>query len=150
MVLSKHKITQNLLPRSLQSFFIFLLLAGCASQKARVREQKIGEVISIARTFMGTPYKYGGTTRAGMDCSGLTTNAFRAINLSLPRSAEDQSTVGEKVKQKDLRPGDLLFFATGKKKREITHVGLVTEVIETDLSQDYYAKRYRFARRIID
>lgn len=166
MVLSKHKITQNLLPRSLQFFFIFLLLTGCASQKARVREQKVGEVISTARTFMGTPYKYGGTTRAGMDCSGLTTNAFRAINLSLPRSAEDQSTVGEKVKQKDLRPGDLVFFATGKKKREITHVGLVTDVkrntvkfihastslgvIETDLSQDYYAKRYRFARRIID
>ncbi len=166
MVLPKHKITENLLPRFLRLIFILFVVSGCASQKARLRQQKVEEVISTARTFMGTPYKYGGMTRSGLDCSGLTTNAYRAINLSLPRSAEDQSGVGEKVKQRDLQPGDLVFFATGKKKREITHVGLVTDVkrntvkfihastslgvIETDLSQDYYAKRYRFARRIID
>lgn len=101
-----------------------------------------------------------------MDCSGLTINAFHAINLSLPRSAHDQSTVGEKVKRGDLKPGDLVFFATGKKKKAITHVGIVTEVrgnnvkfihastslgvVESDLGQEYYDTRYRTARRIID
>lgn len=102
-----------------------------------------------------------------MDCSGLTINAFRAINLSLPRSAEDQSTVGEKVSRNDLKPGDLVFFATGKKRKQITHVGIVTDVlnnnrvkfihastslgvVESDLEQDYYDQRYRTARRIID
>lgn len=147
---------------------ILLLLNACsASRKAKVRDKQVSQVIQTARTFTGTPYKWGGTTRAGMDCSGLTGNAFRAVNLTLPRTADAQALVGEKVKMKDLIPGDLVFFATGKKKREITHVGIVTEVkskdnvkfihastslgvVETNLYSDYYVKRFRSARRIID
>jgi probable lipoprotein NlpC len=166
MVSPGHKITQIRRPAFLCLFLILLLTASCASRKAKLRAKQVDEVISTARTFMGTPYKYGGTTRAGMDCSALTIHAFESINLSLPRSAEDQSGVGAKIKQKDIQPGDLVFFATGKRRRQVTHVGLVTDVrrntvkfihastslgvIETDLSQDYYAKRYRLARRIID
>lgn len=163
------KINQIPLSRSVLALLIFLLLIGCAaSRKARLREKQVNEVISTARTFTGTPYKYGGMTRSGLDCSGLTINAYRAINLSLPRQAEDQATVGEKVKKKtQLKPGDLVFFATGKKRRQITHVGIVTEVkakdnvkfihastslgvVETNLYSEYYLKRYRGARRIID
>jgi probable lipoprotein NlpC len=88
------------------------------------------------------------------------------LEVSLPRSSEAQSKVGEEVEMKDLQPGDLIFFATGKKKREITHVGLVTErkskndikfihssstfgVVETNLFSEYYQKRFRGARRVI-
>lgn len=102
-----------------------------------------------------------------MDCSGLLINSFRSINISLPRESADQALMGEKIKMKELKPGDLVFFATGKKRREITHVGLVTEVkgkenvkfihassslgvIETNLFTEYYQKRFRLARRIID
>jgi len=102
-----------------------------------------------------------------MDCSGLTGNAFEAIHISLPRMADAQALMGEKIKMNNLRPGDLLFFATGKKRRVITHVGIVTEVkskdnvkfihastslgvVETNLYSDYYIKRFRIARRIVD
>ncbi len=153
----------------LSLFVVILILFGaCASaRKARIREEQVKEVIQAARAFTGTPYKWGGTTRAGMDCSGLTGNAYRAIDLNLPRTTDGQALVGEKIKLKKVIPGDLVFFATGKKRREITHVGIVTEkksgdnvkfihastslgVVETNIYSDYYIKRFRTARRIID
>lgn len=144
-----------------------LFLMSCASHKhVSARDEQVSKVISTARSFIGTPYKYGGTTRSGMDCSGLLINSFRVIDVSLPRSSEDQSKVGEEIKMNDLQPGDLVFFATGKKKKKVTHVGLVTEckgkdnvkfihsssslgVVETNLYAEYYQKRFRGARRVI-
>lgn len=102
-----------------------------------------------------------------MDCSGLLINSFNAIDLSLPRSSSDQSKIGKEVKLKEVRPGDLVFFATGRKRRRVTHVGLITDVkakdnikfihassslgvVETNIYSEYYIKRFRGARRVID
>jgi len=88
------------------------------------------------------------------------------VDISLPHQTTDQASMGSKVKIKDVQPGDLLFFATGKRKREITHVGIVTDVrakdnirfihastslgvVETNLYSDYYIKRFRLAKRLI-
>lgn len=143
-----------------------LLLSSCATHKQNVTSSKVEKVITTARSFIGTPYRYGGTTRTGLDCSGLLLNSFRAVDVSLPRSAVDQSKVGKEVKQSEIQPGDLVFFATSDKKKKVTHVGLVTVVksskeikfihsssrlgvVETNLLSDYYKSRFRGARRVI-
>lgn len=114
---TSHKNKQITIQRLSVFVLILILFGSCASaRKARVREEQVKEVIQAARAFTGTPYKWGGTTRAGMDCSGLTSNAYRAINLELPRTTDDQALLGEKIKLKNVIPGDLVFFATGKKE----------------------------------
>jgi len=150
--------------RLLTILIISTLLIGCgAAKKARVRQSKINTVIKTARSYTGVPYKWGGTTRSGMDCSGLLLNSYKAIGMTIPRTSADQSDYGRKVGKKDLKPGDWVFFATGKKKRKITHVGMITivkgstikfihassslGVVEASLNSNYYQKIYRGARR---
>ena len=147
-------------------FFIVLLVSSCASnKKLSKREQRIQKIIGTSRTYVGVPYKWGGTTRRGMDCSGLLVRSFEVADISLPRTSAAQSKIGQGVKKKELRPGDLVFFAAGKKKRKITHVGLVTEVrsrkneiifihastklgvVEANLNSRYYSKIFVKARR---
>ena len=145
------------------SIMLLLTMAGCGSKASK--RSKIETIIKTARSYTGTPYKWGGTTRDGMDCSGLLLNAFQSIDHFIPRTSADQSKTGKKVSKEQIKEGDLVFFATGKKKRKITHVGLVTEVrgrevrfihassslgvVENNLSSDYYKKRFRQARRIL-
>src|SRR5882672_6129016 len=111
------KISETLLLSTLLVVTLFLI--SCAAPKnASIHRDTAETVVEAARKYIGTPYKYGGTTRSGMDCSGLLLNSFNAIDMSLPRTSEAQSKIGMKVDMEELQPGDLVFFATGKKKRE--------------------------------
>ena len=94
----------------------------------RYSSQIASNVVQKARSYVGSPYKYGGTSAAGFDCSGLVTVAFQSAHLALPRTSFDMATVGKEVKQKDIQKGDLVFFVTSKEGTRINHVGIVTEV----------------------
>ncbi|MDO6389987.1 C40 family peptidase [Pontibacter sp. BT731] len=130
-------------------------------------DEHVTTVIQTARSYTGTPYKWGGTTRVGMDCSGLLCTSFQSINVNLPRTSEEQSRFGKTVKVRELKEGDLVFFGANKYSREITHVGMVTEVnndnevkfihastslgvIENNLYSDYWQKIFIKAVRPFD
>jgi len=90
--------------------------------------EKAEKVINTALTYSGTRYKYGGTTKKGMDCSGLLYVAFLEHEVSLPRVSYQMANEGSRINLDQVTKGDLLFFKTSKKSKKINHVGLVVAV----------------------
>ncbi len=86
---------------------------------------KADDIIATALTFSNVRYMYGGTTRKGMDCSGLVYTSFKAHDIALPRVSAAMALEGEAVPLKKVVEGDLLFFNTNRKRKRINHVGLV-------------------------
>lgn len=80
------------------------------------------EMVNLAKTFIGTPYVWAGEDPKGFDCSGYTSYLYAKKGISLPRRASEQYDKATKIKQKDLIPGDLVFFDSGS---GISHVGMI-------------------------
>ncbi|MEP1085953.1 C40 family peptidase [Algoriphagus sp.] len=159
-----------MLPKQFRSSAFFLVLglmlaSSCASKK-KMANEPFNTVIQTARSYTGTPYRYGGTTRAGMDCSALVYHSFYSVGITMPRISADQSKMGKSIRVSEIKPGDVLFFATGKRKKVVTHSGIVTEISRGDvrfihsstslgvsedyLSNNYWSKAFLFARRVLD
>lgn len=100
------------------------LLAGCASAP-RPNQLTLGERIAAgAMAQTGRPYRYGGSTPAGFDCSGLVSYVFSAAGVRVPRTTADQLRAAREIKLGKLEPGDLLFFRVDSRKVE--HVAIYT------------------------
>ena len=127
-------------------------------------EDRIVTLIDSAYSYIGTPYKWAGTSRSGMDCSGFVSTAFSAINVPLSRSSIEMSTQGRDIPLSQAEVGDLLFFKTNRKRNRISHVGIVVGVGDevkfihasvsqgitvSSLSEDYWQKAYAKTSRVL-
>ncbi len=83
------------------------------------------QMVEISRELIGTPYRYGGESPSGFDCSGLVRYVYGKIGITVPHSSRLLYQQARKVKLDNLHPGDLLFFNISKNK--ISHVGIYTE-----------------------
>jgi len=90
-----------------------------SSKNVHLRE----EVTQHAKRFVGSPYKYAGTTPKGFDCSGFTSYVLKEY-VDIPRSSIAQAEAGDSVELNEVKPGDLIFFSKTGKGR-ISHVALV-------------------------
>ena len=143
--------------------FLLLLVIGCGSKKrtpanktrtvsiAAKKENKpanprtapnrtplskrtqADNIIDTALEFSGVRYKYGGTTKKGMDCSGLLYVAFGENNVKLPRVSYHMAEEGRRVDLRNVTKGDLLFFRTTKGAKRINHVGMVVTVEQGEI-----------------
>ncbi|HEY4540483.1 MAG TPA: C40 family peptidase [Faecalibacter sp.] len=122
-------------------------------------------LLKEAETYIGTPYRYGGTTRSGIDCSAFVRSVFETFNMNLPRVSADQAKQGFRISTEEAREGDLVFFATRGGGR-VSHVGIVhgrneegvltfihsstsQGVMISPLNDSYWGKRFLYAKRVL-
>jgi cell wall-associated NlpC family hydrolase len=122
-------------------------------------ESRGDDVVKIASNYLGVPYRTGGESTHGVDCSGLACVVYRSVGIKLPRTSDDQARVGAPVSRDDLEPGDLVFFGYGS---NVSHVGIYAgdgnfihasdrarSVRFDRLDNKYFRKRYVTARRVL-
>jgi cell wall-associated NlpC family hydrolase len=113
-----------------------------------------------ADSWMGVPYRYGGTTRKGVDCSALAAALLDEVGVRLPRSVAEQRGVGHAIGAADVEAGDLVFFRLESKR--VNHVGVALDdsrfvhasrsrgVTIDRLDDDYFGKRVAERRRVLE
>ena len=145
---------------------LVLLLAGCSHHAPPPNGRLSDPITVIAQLndqlsqWHGTPYRYGGMNRNGIDCSGFVYLTFRdRFALQLPRTTKAQTDIGTRIDKEELLPGDLVFFKTGGGENGL-HVGIYDTdnqfihastsrgVIRSSLDNVYWRKVFWQARRI--
>jgi lipoprotein Spr len=122
------------------------------------------QILNVAAESLGSPYRGGGTTPAGFDCSGFVKYTMDQFDIALPRNSAEMAKTGKRILKKDAKPGDLIFFNTNGSN--ISHVGIVTEntdgvikfihssttrgVVYSSTSDGYYARTFVCVNRILE
>lgn len=136
-----------------------------AKSSSKNSNKSADRIVYHAKQFEGTRYKFGGTDKRGMDCSGLVYVSFQEEQIALPRISRDMAKQGKRISLKEAKKGDLVFFQTNKNRKVINHVGLVIAnfngevqfihsttsngVITSSLDERYWKSAFVEARRII-
>lgn len=135
-------------------------IAPDTANKNQPMAKNAADILNTALSYKGVKYRFGGATPAGFDCSGFVMYVFNKHGIKLPRTADIQFTVGKLIKnKKELKPGDLVFFETYEKgashvgiyqgNDKFVHASSSRGVTLSGLSEEYYAKRYLGARRLL-
>lgn len=118
-------------------------------------------LLEFMESWYGTPYRYGGNDRNGVDCSAFTKDFMSSMyNITIPRVSAEQYRQSKRISRNELQEGDLVFFYTKGKRRGITHVGVYLcnnkfihaatsgGVMISDLNEVYYSNTYAGAGRV--
>lgn len=126
------------------------------------KENKHGEIIKEATSWIGTPYKYAHQEKGkGTDCSGFVMVVYESVTgEKLPRNSAKQAEYCERIDHNKVKEGDLVFFATGKNPNVVSHVGIVIDresfihassskgVVISNLSNNYYKRTFKMFGRV--
>jgi cell wall-associated NlpC family hydrolase len=126
---------------------------------SRLPEKDLDSLTEVAYSYLATPYRFGGSSHQGIDCSSFVRNVFRELNIELPRTAREQYRLGAQVDLDELQSGDLLFFRTYAKYP--SHVGIYLgdqkmihasprsrRVVITNIAAPYFRSRFIGAKRL--
>ena len=160
----------------LLSVALCLLATGCHSSRRQAAVKTVEydrpglkgvepstghHLVDEARKWLGTRYRYGGDSRKGTDCSGMTMQVYKKITgIKLPRDSRSQQSFTKRIKRTDLTPGDLVFFASKAGGSRVGHVGIYIGggefihasssrgVIISSLDERYYTSHFHSAGRV--
>lgn len=151
-----------LIPKTEEESEVAPLVLNDRPLKPWKNEEERGILVKVAKSFSGAPYRFGGDSVRGLDCSAFVKKMYEIFEVQLPRCAREQFYAGPRIDKEDLLTGDLVFFKTKRYAQYPTHVGiyigdgkfihassLLRRGVKVDrLSDSYFARTYTGAVRV--